>query len=180
MSNIMVDMQTHFDVQRFLAHEARLLDGRRFEEWLGLFAEDARYWMPNRKVRTISNRPGDRDVERELADEQELYIFNETVPKLQLRINRISTARQLWCENPPSRTRHLITNVEAWETETPGELNVSSNFAVYQGRFDEKGTQFFGCRHDILRATDDSFRIAYRKIILDWTVLYTGAVTVFF
>src|SRR5271156_5747162 len=30
----------------FVVREARLLDEQRFEEWLDLFAEDGRYWMP--------------------------------------------------------------------------------------------------------------------------------------
>jgi hypothetical protein len=33
-------------VERFLFHEANLLDESRFEEWLGLFEPDAYYWMP--------------------------------------------------------------------------------------------------------------------------------------
>ena len=33
-------------VQQFLFHEARLLDERRLQEWLALYAEDAEYWVP--------------------------------------------------------------------------------------------------------------------------------------
>src|SRR5262249_51901988 len=32
--------------ERFLMHEARLLDEARFDEWLALFTEDAWYWIP--------------------------------------------------------------------------------------------------------------------------------------
>jgi 3-phenylpropionate/cinnamic acid dioxygenase small subunit len=31
---------------RFVYHEARLLDEKRFDEWYELLTEDARYWMP--------------------------------------------------------------------------------------------------------------------------------------
>ena len=31
----------------FLAHEARLLDERRFQEWMQLFADDGTYWVPS-------------------------------------------------------------------------------------------------------------------------------------
>ena len=34
------------EVERFLYREARLLDERRFEEWMNLFAEDGYYWVP--------------------------------------------------------------------------------------------------------------------------------------
>ena len=30
----------------FLFHEAKLLDERRFRDWMGLFAEDGTYWVP--------------------------------------------------------------------------------------------------------------------------------------
>ena len=33
-------------VEEFLVHEARLLDERRFREWMELFAEDGTYWVP--------------------------------------------------------------------------------------------------------------------------------------
>lgn len=33
-------------IEEFLYAEAELLDQRRFREWLDLFTEDARYWMP--------------------------------------------------------------------------------------------------------------------------------------
>ena len=36
------------EVHDFLVHEARLLDGRSFYEWLDLFTDDVVYWMPDR------------------------------------------------------------------------------------------------------------------------------------
>ena len=44
----------HDDLSReeqFLYREARLLDERRFHEWLGLFTDDTRYWMGGRSIR---------------------------------------------------------------------------------------------------------------------------------
>jgi 3-phenylpropionate/cinnamic acid dioxygenase small subunit len=38
-------------VEQFLYREARLLDERRFHDWLELFTEDVRYWMPGRTSR---------------------------------------------------------------------------------------------------------------------------------
>ena len=34
------------DIVRFVKHEARLLDEKRFEEWYELFTDDAHYWVP--------------------------------------------------------------------------------------------------------------------------------------
>ena len=35
-------------IEAFLIHEARLLDERRFEEWMDLFSADGYYWAPAR------------------------------------------------------------------------------------------------------------------------------------
>ena len=34
------------ECERFLIHEARLLDDRRFRDWMALFTEDGSYWVP--------------------------------------------------------------------------------------------------------------------------------------
>ena len=39
------------EVEQFLYREARLLDDRRFHEWLELFTDDVHYWMGARTNR---------------------------------------------------------------------------------------------------------------------------------
>jgi len=34
------------EIEQFLYHEAWLLDHGRLDEWLGLFTDDAMYWIP--------------------------------------------------------------------------------------------------------------------------------------
>ena len=46
------------DIEQFLYHEARLLDARRLSEWLDLFTDDVRYWMPVRSTRYPRNSKG--------------------------------------------------------------------------------------------------------------------------
>ena len=36
--------------ERFLQHEARLLDEGKFDDWLALFTPDAWYWVPSEPV----------------------------------------------------------------------------------------------------------------------------------
>ena len=45
------------EVEQFLYHEARLLDERRFHDWIELFTEDVHYWMPTRSSRSPSDCP---------------------------------------------------------------------------------------------------------------------------
>src|SRR4051812_42921469 len=34
------------ELARFVRHEARLIDEKRFDEWYGLFTDDGYYWVP--------------------------------------------------------------------------------------------------------------------------------------
>ena len=51
------------EVEQFLYHEAELLDERRYEEWLTLFTDDVRYWMPMR--RNVPHDESAREFTRE-------------------------------------------------------------------------------------------------------------------
>jgi 3-phenylpropionate/cinnamic acid dioxygenase small subunit len=120
-------------VEQFLYREARLLDERRFHDWLELFTDDLRYWMPVRTSRypkgsrAIVILDEDRYVEEELAQEGELALLDETKQSLSMRIARLDTG-MAWAEDPPSRTRHLITNIEVEAGSTDAALTVYSNF----------------------------------------------------
>jgi 3-phenylpropionate/cinnamic acid dioxygenase small subunit len=37
----------------FVAHEARLLDAERLDDWLALFTEDGRYWVPLQGLKRV-------------------------------------------------------------------------------------------------------------------------------
>ncbi len=41
-----VRLPTRDEAERFLYHEARLLDERRLDGWLALFTPDGIYWLP--------------------------------------------------------------------------------------------------------------------------------------
>ncbi|HLG69995.1 MAG TPA: aromatic-ring-hydroxylating dioxygenase subunit beta [Chloroflexota bacterium] len=82
------------EAEQLLIHECRLIDERRFDEWLGLFAEDALYWLP------ITD--GDPAVEPSL-------IYDDK-PRLRERIFRLTQTRAP-SQDPPSRTLHNVSNV---------------------------------------------------------------------
>jgi len=138
-------------VEQFLYREARLLDERRFHDWLELFTDDLRYWMPVRTSRypkgsrAIVILDEDRYVEEELAQEGELALLDETKQSLSRRIARLDTG-MAWAEDPPSRTRHLITNIEVEAGSTDAELTVYSNFLVYRTRGETEQDFFVGRR----------------------------------
>src|SRR5262245_23686145 len=112
------------DVEQFLYREARMLDERRFHEWLELFTGEVRYWMAGRssrypgssKARTVVGTA--RRQESDVAVEEELAILDETKVTLAGRIARLETG-MAWAEDPPSRTRHIITNIEVEPGDRP-------------------------------------------------------------
>jgi 3-phenylpropionate/cinnamic acid dioxygenase small subunit len=173
------------EVEQFLYREARLLDERRFHEWLQLLTDDVRYWMPVRTSRypksskAIAILDPDRYEEEELSKEDELAILDETKETLSRRIARLDTG-MAWAEDPPSRTRHIIANVEVEPGETESEYKVYANFIVYRNRAETEQDFYVGGRQDILRKVDGAWKIARRKIILDQNVLLAKNVSIFF
>jgi 3-phenylpropionate/cinnamic acid dioxygenase small subunit len=173
------------EVEQFLYREARLLDERRFREWLELFTDDVRYWMAGRSNRypkgskAIAILTPDRYTEGDLAKEDELALLDETKETLGRRIARLETG-MAWAEDPPSRTRHLLSNIEVEPGETASELKVYANFLVYRSRAETEQDLYIGARQDVLRHVDDVWKIAQRKIILDQNVLLAKNVSIFF
>jgi 3-phenylpropionate/cinnamic acid dioxygenase small subunit len=173
------------EVEQFLYREARLLDERRFREWLELFTDDVRYWMPGRSTRypkvskAIVIFDPDRYSEEDLSREDELAILDETKETLGRRIARLETG-MAWAEDPPSRTRHLLSNIEVEPGDMASELKVYANFLVYRSRSETEQDFYVGARQDVLRHVDGAWKIARRTIILDQTVLLAKNVSIFF
>src|SRR5580700_9718813 len=162
------------EVEQFLYREARLLDERRFHDWLQLFTDDVRYWMVTRsnlyprssKAIAILN-PG-RNVD-ETADEDGLAVLDETKKTLEGRVARLETG-MAWAEDPPSRTRHLISNVEIAADASGSKLTVHCNFMVYRSRGETEQDFYVGDREDRLRWVDHGWKIARRRLVLDQNV----------
>jgi 3-phenylpropionate/cinnamic acid dioxygenase small subunit len=171
--SIVTSLELWHEIQQFLIREARLLDDRRFEEWLELFTDDAIYWMPGR---TNPWRSG--EVADSVTKPGELAIFEDTKSTLTTRVARLRTGLA-WGEEPPSRTRHLITNVEVTE-RSPSELLVRSNFLVYRAQLELDKDFFVGSREDTLRRAGGGWKIAKRTLRMEDVVHDTGPLSIFF
>ncbi|MAM62232.1 aromatic-ring-hydroxylating dioxygenase subunit beta [Maritimibacter sp. UBA3975] len=169
-----VDMATHFAISQFLYREAELLDDRDFRGWMTCFSEDVHYWMPHR-----TNRPP-RERAREVSAANELAIYDEFHQDLKARVAKIETGKA-WAEEPPSRTRHFVSNVRV--TRKDADFRVRSNILVIQCRNDLDEHLFVGERFDLLRSDPEGsggFRIAERKIVLDQATLRAPSISIFF
>ena len=168
-----MDSRLRHQVEDFYYLEAELLDERKLREWFELLAEDIRYWMPLRH--NPLERP-DR-ISEELSRPGEAYYFDDDWQSLNIRVER-AYSKIAWAEVPPSRTRHLITNVRI-KSDDGREVQADSNFLVYRTRMESDKDIFVGARHDILRRADAGFKIARRTIILDQAVLDAKNISVF-
>ena len=157
-------------VVQFLYHEAELLDGGRFTEWLSLITEDVAYEMPVRLTREKSDKP---DISHAMAH------FCEDRETLRLRIERLKTDFA-WAEDPPSRTRRFVSNVRIAPGGNGSEIQVRSYILVYRNRGDSPSAELIsGERHDVLARAGDGWKIRKRTIIVDQANLGTRNLAIF-
>lgn len=138
------------EAEGFLFREAKLLDERRFREWMGLFAEDGTYWVP-----AVPGQESPFDQASLFYDDREL---------MQTRIARLEHPR-IHVQTPPSRTAHLIGNVTIENSATPGEYFVASTVIMVEYR-NEKQRIFAGRQHHRLRREGRELRIAEKRVEL--------------
>jgi biphenyl 2,3-dioxygenase subunit beta len=167
------------EVERFLIREARLLDERRLKEWLEIFTEDVRYWMPIRINRLSTGTSEAWEVEKELSGDHELAYFDDDLDMLRRRVARFESG-MAWSENPPSRTRHLVTNVQVEADVGAHEFAVRSYFMIYQSRLEANVSIYAGERIDLIRRIGGLLKISRRKIILDSATLTAGNLSILF
>ena len=180
-----VDGELIREVEQFLYREARMLDDRRFHEWVGLFTDDVRYFMVGRTNRypksskAIAILDPERYVEDDTGRDDELALLDEDKETLGARVARLDTG-MAWAEDPPSRTRHMISNIEVAPGDDAAEIKVYSNFIVYRSRAESEEDFYVGARQDVLRRDGDSWKIARRRLVLDQNVLSAKNISVFF
>jgi phthalate 3,4-dioxygenase subunit beta len=159
----------HQAAHQFLVEEAVLLDAADYAGWLELLCEDIRYVMP---VRVTTARGAGFDA---LAD---MGHFDENLYALRKRVQRLATDHA-WTEDPPSRTRHFVSNVRTFR-HGDIELRVESSLLLFRSRGDTRPPDLLSAgRTDILREAGDGYRLARREIVVDESVLRTQNLAVF-
>jgi benzoate/toluate 1,2-dioxygenase beta subunit len=135
------------ELEAFVLREARLLDERRFPEWLELFAEDGVYWAPT--------LPGQR------SPEEALSLIYETRALLALRVERLQRA-DVHVQAPPSRTVRHVSAIES-----SGSLEVRSALIVAEWRAGE--TRWFAGRvlHRLRREAQGLLIVLKRVDLVD-------------
>ncbi len=156
----------------FLIDEAEMLDELRFVEWSERLAKDIEYNVPQRLTRPVRMQDGTtiRTVQH----------MHDNHGSMMLRVRRITETRSAWCEDPPSRTRRMVSNVRVYTTEKPNEFKVLSYMLLTRNRFDFDYFDLIPCdRHDVLRQEDGVMKLARREVLIDQAVLGTPNLGIF-
>lgn len=137
-------------IEAFLFHEARCADENRYDEWLALWTEDATYWVP-------------ANIDDYDPDEHVSIIYDDR-ERLEDRIARLKSGGA-WAQEPQSRMRRLISNIELEPADDPEEIRVVSNFVLGELRRGREGVYFAQQRHR-LRMTPEGLRMAAKTVLL--------------
>jgi 3-phenylpropionate/cinnamic acid dioxygenase small subunit len=137
------------DVVTFLTHEARLMDESRFAEWLDLWTEDARYWVPC----------NDDDID----PARQVSIIYDDRDRLAQRVERLMSGTVL-AQQPRPRMRRVISNIEIMAS-ADGEVSVESNFMLGSARSGATHI-WIGRSIHTLRETGTRIMMARKKVLL--------------
>jgi benzoate/toluate 1,2-dioxygenase beta subunit len=137
-------------IETFLYREARLADENRYDEWIALWTDDAIYWVPA--------NIDDYDPHLHLS------IIYDDRDRLQDRVDRLKSGAA-WAQEPRSRMRRIISNIEAAVPEANGDITVHSNFVLGELRRNRQNSYYAGQVHR-LRPTPEGLKLAYKKVML--------------
>lgn len=135
----------------FVYREARLLDEKRFDEWYGLFTEDARYWMPLTR--------GQPDGETHTS------LFYEDKLLLKVRIERLRSPNA-FSQQQPSFCQHILQQPSIEDVDVgASRFIVRTPFLYAETRLDSQ-LILAGIAWHHLAAVAGALRIRLKKIDL--------------
>ena len=136
-------------VASFLYQEARLIDEHRYQEWLALWEEsETLYWAPCN--------------EDDIDPETHVSIVYDDRARLEARVWRLAHSGIAFAQVPPSRLRHLITNVEV-EAADGDRVVTRSNFLLLEVRRNRQNL-YGGYQEHRLRREGNGWRIETKKV----------------
>lgn len=137
--------------EAFVLYEAKLLDARRFADWLALFAENGTYWVPS--------------VPNQKSPFNQASLFYDDMDLLKTRVGRLGHPK-IHIQDPPSRTVHHVGRVTVEEPENAsGECLLASTLIMAEYREDRQRI-FAGRQYHRLRRSGNSFKIVHKRVDL--------------
>ena len=147
---LMVDAALQREVEQLLFLQAELLDGKHWQAFIDLFADDGVYWMPVMPEQT--------------EWEGSPSIFAEDKLMMEIRKGRVSHPNA-WSQAPMWETNHVVSHV-AIESKSGDTINVRARFHMMELRRDD--VRHFGgsYRHTLVRDAAGALRIKLQRVDL--------------
>lgn len=143
------DEALYRQVERFVHREARLQDEHLYAEWEALWTDDGIYWVPANGE--------DTDPERQMS------ILYDNRSRIGVRVRQLLSGKR-FTQLPPSRLRHLVTNLELTGREG-ADIHAACNVLVYESNL--RGETLWAARtRYVLRQTGDGLRMARKTVVL--------------
>ena len=140
--------QVRREVEALLFLECRLLEERRYSDWLDLFAQDFVYWMPA------------GGIEPDPREHVSLILDNRA--RMAMRIDRLLGGKA-FAQEPASRTMRALSNIEL-ESAADGAIGVNLVLTVGEVRAGVQRTYMARCRY--LLDTSAGRRIVRKEVWL--------------
>ena len=145
------------EIRELLYREALCLDERRWDEWLSLYCEEIRFWVPAWK--SEDEPTGDPETEISL-------IYLTSRERLAERISRIRSGKSAASLVLP-RTAHAISNVTAQTSKGSAPILVRSVCVTHLYDPARRIPASAAARYEHLLVRDgDGLRIKGKKIVL--------------
>ncbi|MEZ5738298.1 MAG: SDR family NAD(P)-dependent oxidoreductase [Burkholderiaceae bacterium] len=133
------DIALWFQVQQFLTREAPPAGRQSLHRLARVVHRRCTYWLP------VTGNQVMPDLDKATHPFGDLAHFEETKATLSARVKRLRTGLA-WAESPPSRTRHLVSNIELERIVAPAgrrdELLVRSAFILYRTHMEPTRTSW--------------------------------------
>jgi 3-phenylpropionate/cinnamic acid dioxygenase small subunit len=138
-------------IRRFIYHEARLIDEKRFDEWYELFRDDAFYWVP-----LTRGQPDGVNFTSLLYEDKLL---------LRVRIERLKNAKP-YAQQQPSFCQHVL-QTPSIETGDPAhrEYTTRTPFTYTEAKLDQQITLAGVVWHHLV-ADESNCKIRLKKVEL--------------
>jgi 3-phenylpropionate/cinnamic acid dioxygenase small subunit len=155
---------TQHAVEQFLYRQAELLDAKRWQDYIDLFADDGVYWMPPEpSYTTWDGTPA---------------IFAEDKDLMTVRMKRVLHP-DAWSQRPLWGTNHVVSNIMIEKESPNGDVVARSRFHMMELRRDDvrhfagRYTHHLekkrdGCRIKLQRVDMTNAQAAYDYVLQVW------------
>ena len=135
-------------VEQFLYQQADLLDSKKWQDYIDLFAADGVYWVPADPAHTTwDGMPA---------------IFAEDKNLMNVRMKRVLHP-DAWSQRPNWGTNHVVSNVRIDKVGKNGDVHARSRFHMMELRRDDV-RHFAGAYTHHLKKTKGGYRIKLQRV----------------